>query len=89
MADLSERGPKKRSDEVTDPDAMRLRGLDPHEVEILELLIEGLSNRRIGERVGMMEGNVMRSVASIYKKLQVMNRTEAIRIWQEIKAKSS
>jgi len=89
MPDLSERAPKKQSDEMTEPDARRLRGLDPHEVEILELLIEGLSNRRIGERVGMTEGSVMRSVASIYKKLQVMNRTEAIRIWQEIKAKST
>jgi DNA-binding NarL/FixJ family response regulator len=87
--DLSEGGPKKGSDEMTDPDATRLRGLDPQEIEILELLIEALSNRQIGERVGMTEGNVMRSLASIYKKLQAMNRFEAIRIWQEIKAKST
>lgn len=52
--------------------------LTRREVEILELLAQGLSNRRIAERLGVSEKTVRNHTSNIYSKLQVSNRGEAI-----------
>jgi two-component system nitrate/nitrite response regulator NarL len=45
---------------------------------VLELLSEGLSNRRIAERLGMSEHTAKFHVAAIYSKLDVSGRTAAV-----------
>jgi DNA-binding CsgD family transcriptional regulator len=50
------------------------------EQEVLELLAEGLSNRRTAERLGISEHTVKFHVASIYGKLGAASRAEAIRL---------
>jgi DNA-binding NarL/FixJ family response regulator len=52
--------------------------LTAREQEVLELLSEGLSNRRIAERLGMSEHTAKFHVAAIYGKLDVSGRAAAV-----------
>ena len=53
--------------------------LTPREIDVLELLAEGLSNKAIAARLGISDQTVKFHVASITGKLGVANRTEAVR----------
>jgi DNA-binding NarL/FixJ family response regulator len=55
----------------------RLAGLTAREEEILKLLATGESNREIGKRLFISEQTVKNHVASIFRKLQVNDRTKA------------
>ena len=55
-----------------------LEPLTPRERETLELLAQGLSNREIGERLGISEHTAKFHVASIAAKLGASSRTEAV-----------
>jgi RNA polymerase sigma factor (sigma-70 family) len=55
----------------------QLAGLTAREEEILKLLATGESNREIGRRLFISEQTVKNHVASIFKKLQVNDRTKA------------
>src|SRR6476659_2410156 len=59
-------------DEFTEP-------LTPREVELLELLAEGLPNKSIAVRLGISDQTVKFHVASICGKLGAANRTQAVR----------
>jgi DNA-binding NarL/FixJ family response regulator len=51
--------------------------LSPRELEILELMAQGLRNKEIGEKLFIAEKTVKNHVSSILKALQVNSRTEA------------
>lgn len=53
--------------------------LTPREVQVLELLAEGLPNRAIAARLGISDQTVKFHVASISGKLGAANRTDAVR----------
>jgi len=53
--------------------------LTPREIEVLELLAEGLPNKAIAERLGISDQTVKFHVASIAAKLGASNRTDAVR----------
>ncbi len=53
--------------------------LTPREVEVLELLAEGLANKAIAGRLGISDQTVKFHVAAIMGKLGASNRTEAVR----------
>jgi DNA-binding NarL/FixJ family response regulator len=53
--------------------------LTPRELEVLELLAEGLPNKAIAERLGISDQTVKFHVSSITGKLATSNRTEAVR----------
>jgi len=53
--------------------------LSARELEVLELLVAGLSNKAIGARLFISDQTVKFHVASITGKLGVTNRTEAVR----------
>jgi ATP/maltotriose-dependent transcriptional regulator MalT len=53
--------------------------LTPREIEVLELLAEGLPNRAIAARLGISDQTVKFHVASISGKLGAANRTDAVR----------
>ncbi|MGH2767349.1 MAG: LuxR C-terminal-related transcriptional regulator [Actinomycetota bacterium] len=53
--------------------------LTPRELEVLGLLAEGLSARRIGRRLELSERTVNTHVGNLYRKLGVSNRVEAVR----------
>jgi LuxR family maltose regulon positive regulatory protein len=52
--------------------------LSPRELEVLQLIAEGLSNREIGERLFIAVSTVKGHNRNIYGKLQVERRTEAV-----------
>ena len=54
--------------------------LTPREVQVLELLAEGLANKTIAERLGISDQTVKFHVAAILGKLGAANRTEAVRV---------
>lgn len=52
--------------------------LTPRETEVLQLIVEGMSNREIAEHLGVTEGTVKSFVNSILGKLGVRDRTQAV-----------
>lgn len=60
--------------EATDVEPLTLR-----EMEVLELLAQGLSNKSIATRLGISDQTVKFHVASICGKLGASNRTEVVR----------
>jgi DNA-binding NarL/FixJ family response regulator len=65
--------PGDRADDVID------EPLTPREVEVLELLAEGLPNKAIAERLRISDQTVKFHVSSISGKLGAANRTDAVR----------
>ena len=53
--------------------------LTPREVQVLELLAEGLPNKAIAERLGISDQTVKFHVSAISGKLGAANRTDAVR----------
>jgi DNA-binding NarL/FixJ family response regulator len=58
--------------------------LSPRQVEILGLLITGLSNKLICRRLGIAEGTVKVHVSAILSKLGARNRTEVLLMVSQI-----
>jgi len=55
--------------------------LTNQQLKILEYLATGLLNKEIADRLGITERTVKQHNSTIYKKLQVNNRTEAAKIY--------
>ena len=53
--------------------------LTPREIEVLNLLAEGLPNKAIAARLGISDQTVKFHVSSICGKLPARNRTDAVR----------
>jgi DNA-binding NarL/FixJ family response regulator len=54
--------------------------LTPRQQEILELVVEGLSNAQIAERLFLTESTIKQHLRAAYKLLNVRNRTEAAKL---------
>ena len=59
-------------------------GLTSREIEVMSLIIGGLSNRGIADRLFISEKTVKNHVHSIYKRLGVEDRGHAIRRWRDV-----
>lgn len=57
--------------------AKEVEDLSPREREILALLAEGFSNKKIADRMGVTDGTVRWHLRHVYNKLHVRSRTEA------------
>jgi DNA-binding NarL/FixJ family response regulator len=53
--------------------------LTPRELEVLELLAEGLGNRQLAAALGISENTVKFHLSSLFSKLDATTRTEAVR----------
>ncbi len=51
--------------------------LTEREVEVLRLIVRGLDNQRIGERLSISEATVRTHVSNILNKLHLASRTQA------------
>lgn len=59
------------------PDTPGQHGLSPREVEVLRLIVQGLTNRAIGAELFLSERTIQRHVSNIFDKLGVTSRTQA------------
>jgi DNA-binding NarL/FixJ family response regulator len=55
--------------------------LTPRQREVLALTAAGLSNREIGERLGIAWRTVQKTMERVFRQLGVPNRTQAAMIW--------
>ena len=87
-ADLSDEAPRAKSEALrrrrpprqVEDDAVDFEEpLTPREIDVVELLAEGLSNKAIAMRLGISDQTVKFHVASICGKLGAANRTDAVR----------
>ena len=58
-------------------------GITPRELEILEAIAAGLSNREIAERLFVSENTVKTHAARLFDKLSARRRTQAIQLAKE------
>ncbi len=54
------------------------KGITPKELEIIELVAEGMSNREIAEKLFLSEGTVRNYLSSILDKLSLRDRTQLV-----------
>ena len=57
--------------------------LTPRQLDVLERLIEGKSNKEIGRELGLSEATVKAHLAAVFRCLNVDNRTEAAHIAEQ------
>jgi DNA-binding NarL/FixJ family response regulator len=62
-----------------DPEEAVVEALTPRELEVLDLLAQGLPNKAIASRLAISDQTVKFHVASICGKLGAANRTDAVR----------
>ena len=58
-------------------------GITPRELEILEAIAAGLSNREIAERLFVSENTVKTHAARVFDKLSARRRTQAVQLAKE------
>ena len=61
-----------------DKDQIKALGLSSREMEVLQLIAEGLSNAEIGERLFIAETTIKSHVSNLFVKLDVKRRTQAV-----------
>jgi two-component system, NarL family, response regulator YdfI len=69
--ELADHVPETKSEELREE-------LTPREVEVLQLMAQGLGNKTIAARLGISEHTAKFHVSSIFGKLGVSSRTEAV-----------
>jgi len=65
---------------LTRDDDDLIEPLTARELEVLQLLAQGMANKQISLALGISEHTVKFHVSSIYSRLGVTNRTEAVRV---------
>lgn len=70
---LSAQGPFRRNEA-----AVRSLGLSPREMEIVEALASGASNKEMARRLGISPNTVKTHVSRVYEKLEVRRRVQAV-----------
>jgi len=65
---------------VADEAKLKKLGITPREIEILELIASGLSNREIAERLFVSENTVKTHSSRLFEKLGAKRRTQAVQL---------
>jgi NarL family two-component system response regulator LiaR len=69
---------------VANQSKIRELSITPRELEILELIAKGLSNREIAEKLFVSENTVKTHSSRLFDKLNAKRRTQAVQIGKEI-----
>src|SRR4026207_815352 len=70
---------------VRDETRLQSRGITPRELEILQLIADGLSNKEIAERVFVSENTVKTHSSRVFDKLGARRRTQAVQLGKELR----
>ncbi|HWY43069.1 MAG TPA: response regulator transcription factor [Candidatus Sulfotelmatobacter sp.] len=60
-------------------------GITPRELEILELITQGMSNREIAEKLFVSENTVKTHSSRVFNKLGAKRRTQAVQLGKEFR----
>jgi DNA-binding CsgD family transcriptional regulator len=60
-------------------------GITPRELEVLELIAEGLSNKEIADKVFVSENTVKTHSSRVFDKLGARRRTQAVQLGKELR----
>ena len=58
------------------PDAPRLAGLSPREMEVAKQVAQGKNNKQVAQQLGITERTVKAHLTSVYEKLQIKDRLQ-------------
>jgi DNA-binding CsgD family transcriptional regulator len=70
---------------VRDQQKLAALGITPRELEILELIAQGLSNKEIAARVFVSENTVKTHSSRVFDKLGARRRTQAVQLGKELR----
>jgi DNA-binding CsgD family transcriptional regulator len=70
---------------VRDAGQVAALGITPRELEILELIAQGLSNKEIADRVFVSENTVKTHSSRVFDKLGARRRTQAVQVGKELR----
>jgi DNA-binding NarL/FixJ family response regulator len=70
---------------VRDRARLESLGITPRELEILELIAAGLSNREIADRAHVSENTVKTHSSRVFDKLGARRRTQAVQLGKELR----
>ena len=73
------------ADFVRDQDKLQALGITPRELQVLELIAAGLSNREIAARVFVSENTVKTHSSRVFEKLGARRRTQAVQLGKELR----
>ncbi|MBD1384767.1 response regulator transcription factor [Mucilaginibacter rigui] len=68
----------KTNDFILDEQELARLGLSKRELEVLQLMAEGLSNHQIAERLFVSLNTIKTHSAKVFEKLEVQRRTQAV-----------
>ncbi|RUO57910.1 LuxR C-terminal-related transcriptional regulator [Pseudidiomarina insulisalsae] len=77
---------ESRLTEIAPRSAQAESFLSPRQLEIMQLLAQGLSNKEIATILGITEGTIRVHLSAIFKAIKVSNRTEAT-LWYLLRQK--
>lgn len=66
------------------PDSRAISEFSDRELEIAKLLVKGLTNRQISAQLFISEGTVKNYISSIYSKIEISDRTQALIYLKEL-----
>ena len=84
---LKKKNTNAKEDTFVDTQKIASLGLSKRELEVLELIVKGMSNKEIAETLFISESTVKTHVSNLLLKLDVKRRTQAIqraKEWQLI-----
>ena len=70
---------------VRDAGKVESLGITPRELEILELIAQGLSNKEIADRVFVSENTVKTHSSRVFDKLGAKRRTQAVQLGKDLR----
>ncbi len=70
---------------VRDDTRLEALGITPRELEMLQLMSEGLSNREIADRVNVSENTVKTHLSRVFDKLGARRRTQAVQLGKSLR----
>jgi DNA-binding CsgD family transcriptional regulator len=70
---------------LRDDEKLAALGITPRELEILELIAQGLSNKEIAERVFVSENTVKTHSSRVFDKLGARRRTQAVQMGKQLR----
>lgn len=70
---------------VRDQEKLESFGITPRELEVLQLIADGLSNKEIAARVFVSENTIKTHLSRVFDKLGARRRTQAVQIAKEFR----